>query len=68
MRSINGYMFGNLPGLRMCKGDRVSWHLIGGIGTHSAYFYGNNANQYGNNRDTLGMMPGKTREAKPPLE
>lgn len=27
--SINGYKFGNLPGLDMCHGDTVSWHIIG---------------------------------------
>lgn len=27
--AINGYVFGNLPGLIMTKGDRVRWHLIG---------------------------------------
>jgi FtsP/CotA-like multicopper oxidase with cupredoxin domain len=27
--AINGYIFANLPGLDMNKGDRVRWHLIG---------------------------------------
>jgi hypothetical protein len=26
---INGYIFGNVPGLEMCVGDRVDWHLFG---------------------------------------
>lgn len=34
MKSINGYVYGNLPGLNMCQGDRVSWHMIG-MGTWS---------------------------------
>ena len=29
MHSINGYMYGNLPGLDLCLGDKVSWHLFG---------------------------------------
>ena len=29
MHVINGYIFGNLPGLDMCVGDRVDWHLFG---------------------------------------
>lgn len=29
MASINGYIYGNLPGLDMCHGDTVSWHIIG---------------------------------------
>lgn len=34
MNSINGYVYGNLPGLNMCHGDKVSWHMIG-MGTWS---------------------------------
>lgn len=26
---VNGYFYGNLPGLEMCLGDSVSWHLAG---------------------------------------
>ena len=32
MHSINGYFYGNLPGLDFCLGDKLSWHLFG-IGT-----------------------------------
>lgn len=32
MYSINGRVFGNLEGLDMCLGDKISWHLYG-IGT-----------------------------------
>ena len=61
MRNINGFMYGNLPGLRMCKGDDVSWHFLGGPGglLHSAYFYGNTLIRNGNNHDTVGLMEGK---------
>ncbi|XP_074612928.1 hephaestin-like protein isoform X1 [Acropora palmata] len=59
MRNINGYMYGNLPGMRMCKGDNVSWHLIGGPGgMHTATFHGNTFLRNGNNHDTLGMSEG----------
>ena len=34
MASINGFIYGNLPGLDMCQGDKVSWHMIG-LGTWS---------------------------------
>ena len=34
MNSINGYIYGNQPGLSMCLGDKVSWHIIG-MGTWS---------------------------------
>lgn len=29
MHAINGYFYGNLPGLDMCLGDSVTWHLAG---------------------------------------
>lgn len=61
MRNINGYMYGNLPDLRMCKGDNVSWYFMGGPAgqMHSVYFYGNTFIRNGNNHDTLGLMEGK---------
>ena len=44
MHSINGYVFGNLPDLRLCLGDRVAWHIYS-LGTetdlHTMYFHGN---------------------------
>ena len=44
MHSINGYVYGNLPGLEMCLGDRVAWHVFS-LGTetdmHTLYFHGN---------------------------
>ena len=60
MRNINGFMYGNLLGLRMCKGDDVSWHFLGGPAAqmHSAYFYGNTLIRNGNNYDTVGLMEG----------
>ncbi|KAL9983729.1 hypothetical protein ACROYT_G005948 [Oculina patagonica] len=60
MRNINGYMYGNLPGLRMCKGDNVSWHFMGGPAgqMHTVYFYGNTFIRNGNNHDTVGLMEG----------
>jgi hypothetical protein len=29
MHSINGLFYANLPGLELCLGDKVSWHLFG---------------------------------------
>jgi hypothetical protein len=29
MHSINGFVYGNLPGLVMRRGERVRWHLMG---------------------------------------
>ncbi|KAK1336234.1 hypothetical protein QTO34_004038 [Cnephaeus nilssonii] len=60
MHAINGYMYGNQPGLNMCKKDRVSWHMIG-MGTdtdmHGVYFQGNTIHLRGTHRDTLALFP-----------
>ncbi|XP_062909919.1 ferroxidase HEPHL1-like isoform X1 [Mobula hypostoma] len=60
MHAINGYMFGNLPGLVMCKGDKVSWHLIGlgnEIDLHGVYFQGNTFQDNGMKRDVYNLFP-----------
>lgn len=53
-------MYGNQPGLNMCKKDRVSWHMIG-MGTdtdmHGVYFQGNTIHLRGTHRDTLALFP-----------
>ncbi|XP_062950422.1 ferroxidase HEPHL1 [Cynocephalus volans] len=60
MHAINGYMYGNQPGLNMCKTDRVSWHMIG-MGTdtdmHGVYFQGNTIHLRGTHRDSLALFP-----------
>ena len=62
MHGINGYLYANLPGLKMCLGDEVSWHLIGlgnEVDMHTAYFYGNTFVHDGNVKDTLSLLPGQ---------
>ncbi|XP_069474464.1 ceruloplasmin [Ambystoma mexicanum] len=60
MHSINGYMYGNQPGLDMCKGDTISWHMIG-MGTeidmHGISFSGNTFSTKGTNRNTANLFP-----------
>ncbi|TSK53634.1 Ceruloplasmin [Bagarius yarrelli] len=60
MQSFNGYMYGNLVGLTMCKGDKVSWHLSG-LGSegdiHGIYFNGNRFIYRGTRRDTISVFP-----------
>ncbi|XP_053501525.1 ferroxidase HEPHL1-like isoform X2 [Ictalurus furcatus] len=60
MHAVNGYMYGNLPGLEMCAGERVRWHLLG-LGTeedmHGIYFQGNTFSRDGITRDTLAVFP-----------
>ncbi len=61
--AVNGFMYGNLPGLEMNKGSKVRWHLMG-LGTemdmHGIYFQGNTFQRQGTNRDTLGLFPHTT--------
>lgn len=58
--AINGLMFGNLPGLDVCEGDRVSWHLLG-LGSeadvHGAVFQGNTMQINGMRRDSANLFP-----------
>ncbi|XP_036611590.1 ceruloplasmin-like [Trichosurus vulpecula] len=60
MASLNGYMFGNLPGLNMCLGDKISWHVLS-VGTeedmHGIYFSGNTFVSLGGRRDTINVIP-----------
>ncbi|XP_072897676.1 ceruloplasmin [Hemitrygon akajei] len=60
MHSINGYMYGNQPGLTMCKSNKVSWHLIGlgsEVDIHGIYFQGNTFTSQGMRRDTMNLFP-----------
>uniref|UniRef100_A0AC11ETK9 Uncharacterized protein n=1 Tax=Ovis aries TaxID=9940 RepID=A0AC11ETK9_SHEEP len=60
MYSINGYMYGNLPGLDMCLGDNVSWHVLS-VGSsqdfHGIYFSGNTFTSLGSRDDTISVTP-----------
>ncbi|CAK7312042.1 CP [Vulpes lagopus] len=60
MHSINGYMYGNLPGLDMCLGDNVSWHVLS-VGSvkdlHGIYFSGNTFTSLGSRDDTIALFP-----------
>ena len=43
MHSANGYVFGNLPGLVMCRSEYIGWFLVGYGGkfdVHSVIFNG----------------------------
>ncbi|TSK98392.1 Hephaestin-like protein 1 [Bagarius yarrelli] len=60
MHCVNGYMYGNLPDLDLCKGDHVVWHMLG-LGTevdiHGVYFQGNTFQREGTTQDTLSLFP-----------
>jgi FtsP/CotA-like multicopper oxidase with cupredoxin domain len=60
MHSINGYVFGNLPGLTMNKGQRVRWYLMG-MGTevdlHTPHWHGNTVLIDGHRQDVTELLP-----------
>lgn len=60
MHSINGYIFGNLTGLVMEKGDRVRWHLLG-LGTevdvHTVQWHGETVLSSGKRTDIIELLP-----------
>jgi manganese oxidase len=58
--SLNGYIFSNLTGLEMNKGDRVRWYLIG-MGSerdiHTAHWHGNTVKVHSSTRDVVPLFP-----------
>jgi hypothetical protein len=59
--SVNGYIFGNLPGLMMKQGDRVRWYLLG-MGSerdiHSPHWHGKTVQQGTHHTDVIELLPG----------
>jgi hephaestin len=64
MHSINGYVFGNLPGLDMRKGQMVRWYLMG-MGTevdlHTPHWHGNTLLINGMRTDVAELLPASMR-------
>jgi hypothetical protein len=58
--AINGFIFGNLPGLMMKQGDKVRWHLLGmgnEIDLHTPHWHGETVNYEGRNTDVVELLP-----------
>ncbi|KAF1378555.1 hypothetical protein PFLUV_G00191770 [Perca fluviatilis] len=67
MHAINGYMFGNLPGIELCQHRAVSWHLFGignEVDIHTAFFHGNTLLDRGHRTDVLSLFPATFATAK----
>lgn len=64
MASINGFVFGNLPGLTMQQGERVRWYLIS-IGTevdlHTPHWHGQTVLMLGARTDMVELLPGSMK-------
>lgn len=64
--SINGFIFGNLPGLYMKQGEKVRWYLLGmgnEIDLHSAHWHGETVIENGNHTDVIELLPGSMKTA-----
>jgi multicopper oxidase len=62
--AINGFIFGNLPGLMMKKGDRVRWYLLGmgnQIDLHTPHWHGESVTFEGRNTDVIELLPGSMK-------
>lgn len=58
--AINGRVWGNLEGLNVCLGDKISWHMATfgkAIDLHTPYFHGNTFQISGKFRDTINVAP-----------
>ncbi|GAB1287406.1 Ceruloplasmin [Apodemus speciosus] len=60
MHSMNGFMYGNQPGLNMCLGESTVWYLFSAgneVDMHGIYFSGNTYLSKGERRDTANLFP-----------
>ncbi|XP_060717574.1 ferroxidase HEPHL1-like isoform X2 [Tachysurus vachellii] len=67
VHSINGFVYGNLPELRVCLGRPVFWHLFGignDIELHSVHFHGHTLLNQGHRTDALNVFPATSFTAK----
>jgi manganese oxidase len=58
--TINGFIFGNLPGLAMRQGEKVRWHLLAmgnEIDLHSPHWHGETVTYEGRHTDVVELLP-----------
>ncbi|PTL36245.1 copper oxidase [Candidatus Methylomirabilis limnetica] len=64
MHSVNGYVYGNLPGLTMQQGERVRWYVLS-IGTevdlHTPHWHGQTVLWMGSRMDMVELLPGSMK-------
>ncbi|KAH9487801.1 hephaestin-like 1 [Bulinus truncatus] len=61
--SINGYTYGNLPGLDVCLNEHVVWYIMtvgSELNVHTVTFDGNTFTEHGTHRDGRHLVPGDT--------
>jgi manganese oxidase len=62
--AINGYIFGNLPGLVMKQGQRVRWYVMAlgsETGLHSPHWHGKTVEDGTGHLDVAELLPGSTK-------
>jgi len=58
--SINGYLFGNLPGLDFKRGQKIRWYVFAAgteTGLHTPHWHGNTVLSGGMRMDMLDLLP-----------
>ncbi|HWP30582.1 MAG TPA: multicopper oxidase domain-containing protein [Fimbriimonadales bacterium] len=66
MHSVNGFIFGNLPGLEMNVGDRVRWYVMAmgnEIDLHTCHWHGKTVLCEGRRTDVIELLPGSMMTA-----
>ncbi|MEK7407856.1 MAG: multicopper oxidase domain-containing protein [Acidobacteriota bacterium] len=61
MHGINGFIFGNVPGLVMQNGERVRWYLLGmgnEVDLHTPHWHGKTLRYNTRNTDVVELLPG----------
>ncbi|XP_037325333.2 ceruloplasmin [Pungitius pungitius] len=67
MHGINGFLYGNLPGLSMCQGNKIHWHMIGlgnEVDMHSVHFHGQILTAQNHHTDTVSLFPASSITAE----
>lgn len=59
METMNGFVFGHLPGLEMRVGDRVRWYLMSSTNFefHAPHWHGNTVEASGMRTDVTSLVP-----------
>ena len=66
MHAINGYIFGNLPGLVMDNGEKVRWHVLGmgnEMDLHTVHWHAKTLDFRGRRTDVIELLPGSMATA-----
>lgn len=60
MHSINGFVYGNVPGLTMHVGERVRWYVVGignEVDLHTPHWHGETLEWMGMRTDMIELLP-----------